>query len=77
MYYEINVSRKKKDGGYYHWFATAKRSLTDSFETTQLLKVFMVTFPEPEHKITVSYHPEVSKSCDAKEFLNAPDGLYF
>jgi len=79
MYYEINVSKGIKANQfsrgltYYHYFATAPRSLQsekETKETKEMLKHFQVIFPKPEYKISLSMNPEVEQDLDIEDFLN-------
>jgi len=75
MYYEINVAKIAKDRIYKHFFATAKRSITDKDKAVEVLKTMMEKFPEPEYNITVNYHSEGYTGCDAQDFIKNPDIL--
>lgn len=56
MYIEFNVSLNGK-----HFFATAKRSCTDSNKADELKKVLLEKFPESEgYKVTASMNPQRS-----------------
>lgn len=62
MYYEINVSLKGR-----HFFATAKRSITDSHHLITVLQAFIKRFPISEGwKLGVNYYPECSTGVDVE-----------
>lgn len=69
MYYEINVSEKRKDDSYYHLFATANRSLTSIESTKKVYKKLKEAFPEPMYKITVSRWEHVGEGIDIEAEL--------
>jgi len=73
MYYEINVSKKDKDGTYRHYFATARRSLTNSTNAVMVLKHFQVLFPTPDYDIIVSKHFEQFTGYSPDAFLKEFD----
>lgn len=55
MYYEINVAYKGS-----HFFATAKRSISDSEELQKRLVVFLRKFPASEgYSISVTRYEEI------------------
>ena len=70
MYYEINVSKRQPNGGYKHYFATAKRSITSESELTTILKDFDVKFPQPEFHLSATYHSEGGAILDINKYLN-------
>jgi len=72
MYYEINVAKKNEKGQYVHYFATARRSITDRATLKTVVEDFVVRFPEPEFNITISYSPEVSHVMTVENFLENP-----
>jgi hypothetical protein len=70
MYYEINVSKMNPNSKRHeHYFATARRSLTDRLATYKLLKHFLGLFPKPEYDITVSYHSEGFTGESAESYI--------
>jgi hypothetical protein len=78
MYYEINVSKKiTKDDGmipsvigqYHHFFATAKRSITDLKTLHKVYKVFKKVFPEPNYKIDITKWEETGHGIDPKSLI--------
>jgi hypothetical protein len=73
MFFEINVSKKDKDGTYRHYFATADRSLGNSTKAVMLLKHFQKLFPCPAYDVTVSKHPEQFTGYSPDEFLTEYD----
>lgn len=75
MYYEINVSKQNQSGDYIHYFATAKRSITNKEKLKAVVQDFMTCFPAPQYKIGVSCNPEISTGMDAEAFLMRPDEL--
>lgn len=64
MHYEINVAKASKvrkpypwnpDGyEYFHYFATADRSLTTRAKTWEVYQELIKAFPKPEYDITIS-----------------------
>lgn len=74
MYYEINVSKKREVSGrtpqYAHYFATAKRSITDTNTLKEILKHFLSIFPKPEYQISISLDEERKKGIDIDELLS-------
>ena len=63
MYYEINVSQNGK-----HLFATAERSLTNSWEMEKVYKLFKDKFPKSEgYKISVTYYEKYGKIINMDE----------
>jgi len=55
MYWEINVSRLASDGKqYFHYFATAERSITSSYELSVIYNDLKNKFREPTYKINVT-----------------------
>lgn len=73
MYYEINVSKKAKNGMYKHYFATAERSLDSLSEAQNMVIVFMEKFPEPKFKINVTRYEETIKGWDEYSFINVEE----
>jgi hypothetical protein len=70
--YEINVA---KDGK--HYFATNKRSLTETKRAENVLKDFQKRFPEEEgFSITISYRPGTSYGCHLDEGGNLINNYY-
>lgn len=63
MYYEINIAKNSKTG-YYHLFATHKRSCTSIFDTKAVLSVILEKFPSPEYKVSVTKYEETGYSMD-------------
>lgn len=65
MYYEINVSKlNERTGRYHHFFATAERSCTNSWDFQKVLIAMKERFLEPEYRITATYCEKVIKSID-------------
>lgn len=60
MYYEINVALNGK-----HFFATAERSITTSWELERILAVFREKFPATE-----GYNISVTKWSEIGEEIN-------
>lgn len=75
MYYEINVAKQNAKGEYIHYFATAKRSITDKEKLKVVATDIVSKFPAPKYKITVSYSPEISTGMGVEDFLLDPDKL--
>ena len=73
MYYEINVAKKSKYGGYSHFFATAKRSIKDTDELTSVLETILVAYPEPEYSISVSKYEEVGYDVTLKSITQTTE----
>lgn len=69
MYYEINVSEKRKDGDYWHLFATHKRSVTTQGELKHVYTLLLKAFPFPEFKIDVVKWKERGTGINMKEPL--------
>jgi hypothetical protein len=69
MYYEINVAKLGKDGHYFHYFATAERSVTDIEKLKNLMKGFLLAFPKPEFEISVIEYQTVGKGIDLEEIF--------
>jgi hypothetical protein len=78
MYYEINVAKKiTKDDGmipsvigqHHHFFATAKRSITDEKTLKKVYHVFRNVFPEPEYKIDITRWEEIGHGVDPMSLL--------
>lgn len=64
MYYEINVSFHGR-----HFFATAPRSLQESFITKQVLREITKRFPEEDgYKITVTRYETFGKVLTMSDF---------
>lgn len=60
MYIEFNIALNGK-----HFFATDKRSCTDSTKATELKKVLFKKFPKSEgYEITASLSPQRSYGID-------------
>lgn len=60
MYYEINVTLSGK-----HFFATAKRSITNPWDLKEKLKVFIQKFPESEgYKLSVTRWEKVGEELE-------------
>lgn len=60
MYYEINVS---KNG--YHFFATAERSCTNSWQAKKVYEVLKEKFPESEgYNLKITRYETVGKFID-------------
>ena len=65
MYYEVNVSLNGK-----HFFATAKRSITDKYKLEDVYNVFKKKFPKEEgYEVTVTIWETCGKTIDM-EALN-------
>jgi len=75
MYYEININKLKTSNHYAHYFATAKRSITNKVDAALMLRNLEDKFPMPEYRITISKHHETIYSCSAEKFLENPDYL--
>lgn len=77
MYYEINVSKLRKNGQYVHYFATAERSLTEKQEAIKALHDFRKRFPKPEFKITFSrWEKQGNGYNDIEKYLTENDPVY-
>ena len=60
MYYEINVSLNGK-----HLFATAERSIVNTFQLQKVYNLFKEKFPEEDgYNITVTEWNKVGKSVE-------------
>lgn len=70
MYYEINVSKKTKEGDYAHHFATASRSCESKAKTKILVREFTEKFPEPLYRVYVTLHTEQSFGVNLNDLLN-------
>lgn len=71
MHYEINVSKlNKKDGEYYHLFATHKRSCDSTIATVRVLRTFLKLFPSPEYSIDLTKWEETGQGVNKERFLN-------
>ena len=67
MYYEINVALNGR-----HFFATAKRSITDAAELRDVFKVLDAKFPESEgYHLSISYHSETGFGIGAQSLRTA------
>jgi len=73
MYYEINVAKKSKSGGYSHFFATAKRSIKDTDVLASVLETILVAYPEPEYSVSVSKYEERGYRVDCRPFTQTPE----
>lgn len=74
MYYEINVAKEttyygSKEKFYAHFFATAKRSITDRETLKKVYVELKAAFPEPKYNITVKYCSETMEGIDIDELL--------
>jgi hypothetical protein len=66
MNFEINISKNGK-----HFFATAKRSCTDSIKAYEVLKELAARFPDSEgYAITLTKYSTSGRTLDVENFLN-------
>jgi len=65
MYYEINIAFNGK-----HFFATHKRSITDSETFVKVFAILNKKFPEREgYSLTAAYNPENSREASRSAIL--------
>ena len=65
MYYEINVSKNGK-----HFFATAKRSITDKDRLKVVHDIFVEKFPKSEgYELSIYYYEGNSIGIDPDNLL--------
>lgn len=53
-YYEINIAKKIGEN-YFHYFATAPRSINTEQKLNEILPVIEEKFPFPEYHVTVAH----------------------